>query len=275
MAREDGDVWASDLRPVAEACGTRPEQLRSCLRRLVAEGLFTREGSGAQARYPATPLGIAALGRNRERIRRAWALDRGAPGWDGRWHLVAFAVPESDRPARDAFRELLRRLGGAPLQGGLYVSPHAWDAEVEAGAKELGVEGCVTLASSADLAIGGVAEAREIARRLWPLAELEASYRTFVDRYRDVPRRLAEMGARHEALSDAAFLPGALAMAADFLPPFGADPLLPRELLPDPWPGRRARELLLRSRRLALGLREAQGRPGLFRVFDETLEDTT
>ena len=35
------------------------------------------------------------------------------------------------------------------------------------------------------------------------------------------------------------------------------DPLLPPELLPRPWPGRSARDLVLRSRRLALMVREA------------------
>ena len=52
----------------------------------------------------------------------------------------------------------------------------------------------------------------------------------------------------------------------------GDDPLLPPELLPRPWPGRPARELLVPSRRLALGLREQHGRPALFRWFDEVIE---
>jgi phenylacetic acid degradation operon negative regulatory protein len=77
------------------------------------------------------------------------------------------------------------------------------------------------------------------------------------------------MQARHQALPDAAFLPGALAMAVAFTPCFDADPLLPPKLLPDPWPGTEARSLLIESRRLALQVREAQGRPRLFHYFDE------
>jgi phenylacetic acid degradation operon negative regulatory protein len=61
-------------------------------------------------------------------------------------------------------------------------------------------------------------------------------------------------------------------MAVSFQDVFAADPLLPPELLPRPWPGRTARDLLVRSRRLALALREAHGRPALFHLFDETLE---
>ena len=57
---------------------------------------------------------------------------------------------------------------------------------------------------------------------------------------------------RHdEPLPDSAFMPGALAMALAYKACFDADPLLPAELLPRPWPGRAARDLLASSRRLA------------------------
>ncbi|MER3452788.1 MAG: transcriptional regulator, partial [Acidimicrobiia bacterium] len=62
MAHEDGTIHASELYRVAEACGQTADQVRSCLRRLVAEGLFVRRGSGADARFEATPAGLKALG---------------------------------------------------------------------------------------------------------------------------------------------------------------------------------------------------------------------
>lgn len=272
MTGADGALRMEELLPVAAACGSRPEQLRSCLRRLVAEGAFERDGAGRTACYRATPAALAALGAQRERLRRAYALDRGAAPWDGRWHLVAFAVPESERAARDGFRERLRVAGGAPIQGGLWVSPHAWEATVAEAAKALRVEGCVTTSASDDLCVGGVREPREIARRLWRTGELAARYAAFADHYAPLLPALEAMRARREALPDAAFLPGALAMAIAFSPCFDADPLLPAELLPQPWPGTRARALLLASRRLGLALREAQGRPRLFHLFDDTTE---
>ena len=271
MTGTDGALRMEELAPVADACGTSAEQLRSCLRRLVAEGVFEREGAGRSARYHATPLGLAALEAHRDRLRRAYDLDRGARPWDGRWHLAAFAVPESERAARDAFREALRLQGGAPIQGGLYVSASAWAEPVLAAAKELRVEGYVTLADSDDLAVGGVREPRELARRLWRLDEVSARYEAFLRHYEPLLPVLAAMHARREALPDAAFLPGALAMAVHFTPCFDADPLLPAALLPQPWPGARARELLLASRRLGLELRAAQGRAQLFHFFDASI----
>jgi len=76
---------------------------------------------------------------------------------------------------------------------------------------------------------------------------------------------------RHERLTDAEFTAGALVTAVDFQDCFNRDPLLPPELLPRPWPGRTARELLARSRRLGSLARAGKG-PALFAYLDETIE---
>src|SRR5256714_9679606 len=87
MAHEDGTILASELYPVAEACGQTGEQVRSCLRRLVTEGLLVRHRNttGSTARYDATAHGMAALGANIERTRLAYAQDAAGRGWDRQW----------------------------------------------------------------------------------------------------------------------------------------------------------------------------------------------
>lgn len=271
MAHEDGTIHAEELLPVAAACGQTGEQVRSCLRRLVAEGLFVRHGAGAAARYEATEQGMSALGIGIERTRLAYGQDAAGRGWDRQWRLAAFAIPEDRRTARDAFRDHLLSLGGAHIQGGLYVSARNWAKEVLDEAERLGVADLVTTASTDDLDIGGRHDPRELARRLWPVDDLAARYRSFVERFEEVPDTLRAMRTRKERLPDTAFLPGALAMAVAFQDCFDADPLLPPELLPRPWPGKAARDLVVNSRRLALNLRQAHGRPALFHLFDEAL----
>src|SRR3954453_23732911 len=93
MAHEDGTILASELAPVAEACGQTPEQVRSCLRRLVNEGVVVRTGSGAKARFEATERGMAALGADIERTRLAYAQDAAGRGWDRQWRLGGVAGP--------------------------------------------------------------------------------------------------------------------------------------------------------------------------------------
>jgi len=272
MAHEDGTVLAEEVLPVAEACGQTAEQVRSCLRRLVAEGLFRREGAGRTARYLATEAGLKALGSNMERHRLAYVQDHAGRGWDRKWRLVSFAVPEKRRSARDAFRDRLLALGGAAIANGLYVSPHRWDKDVAGEAERLGVADAVTQASTDDLAIGGVTDPRELVKRLWPIDEIASRYDQFVAAYQGVPDALEKMRQRRERLADAVFLPGALSVTVEFSEIFADDPLLPPELLPRPWPGRAARDLLMRSRRLALLLREQHNRPALFRSFDDVIE---
>jgi phenylacetic acid degradation operon negative regulatory protein len=272
LARQDGSILAADAFPVADACGRSPEQVRSCLRRLVAEGLFTRDGQGQRAVYRPTEDGLAALGASTARARLAHMQDTAGRLWDRRWHLAAFAIPEARRAARDALREHLGCLGGAAIHNGLYASPHPWEKDVADEAERLGVSEHVTLAATDDLAVGGLSEPTALATRLWPIERLAARYQSFVDRWEHVPADLATMRRRHQTLPDSAFLPGALAMGLAYQACFDDDPLLPPELLPHPWPGGAARDLLVRSRRLALEIRAEHNRPALFRSFDDLID---
>ena len=274
MAHEDGTILAEELYPVAEACGQTAEQVRSCLRRLVSEGLLVRhdDTSGSTARYDATTLGLAALGANIERTRLAYAQDAAGRGWDRQWRLVAFAIPERRRAARDTFRDRLTALGGAAIQGGLYVSAHPWHKDVKAEADRLSVGDLVTYMVTDDLTIGTERDPRELSRRLWPVDDLARRYEAFITRFESVPNRLKAMRQRKERLPDAVFLPSALAMAVAFQDVFEDDPLLPPELLPRPWPGRAARDLVVTSRRLALQILQRPGPPALFHLFDEALQ---
>lgn len=271
MVRSDGILAAADVHPVAEACGQSPEQVRSCLRRLVTEGLFTREGTGRDATFRTTPEGIRALSTSLDRIRVALTQDRTGKGWDRRWHLAAFAVPETKRAGRDAFRDVLLELGGAPIHNGLYVSTRDWSAVATARAVELDVLQHVTFASTDDLEIAGTTDPRMIAARLWPIDEVGARYRTFVDEFAHVPELLESRRRDHRRLTEAEFLPGSIVFGVRFQECFDLDPLLPPELLPRPWPGRAARELMISCRRLGVLLREEHDEPKLFAPWDDLL----
>ncbi|HUP86985.1 MAG TPA: PaaX family transcriptional regulator C-terminal domain-containing protein [Acidimicrobiales bacterium] len=272
MAHENGTILSEELLPVAEACGLTGDQVRSCLRRLVAEGLFVRQGTGRKTTFAATAHGMTALGTAVERTRLAYVQDAAGRGWDRQWRLVAFAVPEKERAARDAFRDHLIGLGGAAIQGGLYVSPHPWHKDAAGEAERLGIAESVTYATTDDLDVGGEHDPRKLASTLWPIEDLAKGYERFNDRHHHIPDLLVDMRSRKQHLPDSAFLPAALAMTVAYDECAGRDPLLPPELLPRPWPGRRSRELLMSSRRLALALRKGQGRPALFRWFDEAIE---
>src|SRR2546423_14869075 len=182
MAHDDGTILASELYPVAEACGQTPEQVRSCLRRLVSEGLFIRQGSGAAASFRATERGMSSLGTSTERTRLAYVQDAAGRGWDRQWRLGAFSIPEQHRAARDAFPEYLRLLGGGTIPGGLQVSGHPWPKDVEAEAERLGLAHLVSIAVTDDLDVGGERDPPEPAPRLWRIGGPADRYLAFLPR---------------------------------------------------------------------------------------------
>jgi phenylacetic acid degradation operon negative regulatory protein len=143
---------------------------------------------------------------------------------------------------------------------------------VMAEAARLEVTEHIMVASTSELELGGSRDPRVIAQRLWPIEDVAARYQAFVDVYDGVPEQLERMRRNKERLAEADFLPGALIIGIKFQECFGADPLLPPELLPRPWPGRRARELLARSRRLGILVREQHNRPALFAPYDDIVD---
>ncbi|MFH8438587.1 PaaX family transcriptional regulator C-terminal domain-containing protein [Streptomyces sp. NPDC018007] len=263
LIREDGTVGADELYTVANTLGMSDQQVRLCVKRLVAEGRFTHEGRGRKAELHATTDTVRDLAPNADFLRHAFRQDAGLAPWDGVWHLAAFAVPESARTTRDALRETLVRLGGAPLQGGLYVCANAWEPYVEEAAHRLGAHGALTLLTTTDLRRGDIGEPAELTRRLWPLQEI-------ADRYHRLGRitqpRLARLTGP-VGLSPAALLTIAVELAAELTRAMEPDPLLPPQLLPQPWPGAQVRELVARCWAALHERDRGEARPALFRLY--------
>lgn len=263
MVRADGTVDCGDLYAVAGRLGMSDQQVRLTIKRLTADGRFVQEGRGRRALLRATAATRREIEPDVGYLALMYAQDRGEAPWDGVWHLAGFAVPERERTARDTLRETLLRLGGAPVQNGLYVSPHPWEPDVREAADALGVLGNLTLLGTRDLRTGDTTDPRELARHWWPLDELAEGHRrlaAFAD------QQLARLTAG--GLSETELLTVAVELAAVFTEASEPDPLLPPELLPQPWPGTEARALVARCWALLL----ADPRPGAPRLFDAYAE---
>lgn len=260
LVREDGTVAGGELYEVAGLLGMTDQQVRLCVKRLVAEGRFAVEGRGRRSVLRMVGAGPGpALVPEVDFVRHAYRQDRGLEPWDGVWHAFAFAVPESARASRDALRDALTGLGAAPVQGGLYVTPNDVGPWVRPRAAELGLSEALTCLSTRDLAVGGTAGPRDLAQRLWPLPEIAARYEAL--------RVLAGAEAVEGAV---AALAHAVALAAAFSTAMLPDPLLPPELLPQPWPGTVARAAAAEAWDRLRAAAPAGG-PRLFRLYGEAL----
>ncbi|GIF02646.1 PaaX family transcriptional regulator C-terminal domain-containing protein [Actinoplanes siamensis] len=272
MVREDGTVDADELYTIAGALGMTDQQVRLCIKRLVAEGRFTHEGRGRRAVLRTTADITGAIAPETGYVRYAYRQDRGEAPWDGTWHLLAFAIPESARAARDSLRDTILRLGAAAIQGGLYVTANPVAPHVEAAARQLGVLGSLTVLTTRDLRLGEHRDPATLAARLWPLDDIAERY----DRLAALARAGLDRLGDTAPLAETDQLVIALELAAEFTDAMNPDPLLPPELLPQPWSGTHARHLaaLCWTRLLERGPEATGGaRPRLFRLYADVIRE--
>lgn len=265
LVRDDGTVDAGELYAIAETLGMTDQQVRLCLKRLVAEGRFTQEGRGRKAVLRATADATGAIAPDVEYVRHAYRQDQGLAPWDGVWHLFAFAIPETARQARDTLRDALLHLGAAPVQGGLYVSANAIGDIVDAHARQLDVLPSLTRLTSRDLRVGDESDPVRLAALLWPLQKIADRHEALAAL---ATARLARLSGTDQPTSTER-LTYAIELAAAFTTAMDPDPLLPPELLPQPWPGTRARAVAAQCwEALAAESGQDHGRPRLFRLYD-------
>ncbi|WP_344751487.1 PaaX family transcriptional regulator [Gryllotalpicola koreensis] len=97
--------------------------------------------------------------------------------WNGEWTVVVFSLPETQRDRRQALREWLRWLGFGPVRDGVWISPHA---NIELVQRAL--HGLLPSDGLVFRSAHIVGEVRP--GDVWPLAEIEQAYRTFIDEFR-------------------------------------------------------------------------------------------
>lgn len=185
---------------------------------------------------------------------------------DGYWHLVGFAIPESSRKARDALRTRVVYLGGALVQGGLYVSPHTWEPYVLDAAAELDVEQHLSSLTTRDLKVGRLEDPVKIAAQLWPLDEIAVGYERLLD---VASVRLEKL--QNTPGTDAVTV--TIELAAEFTRAMEPDPLLPPELLPTNWIGTRARFVTAQCWALLAQVDGADELPSLFHLYADAIGD--
>ncbi|MFD0360046.1 PaaX family transcriptional regulator C-terminal domain-containing protein [Nocardia sp. GCM10030253] len=271
MIREDATIDADELYTVANALGMSDQQIRLCVRRLVIDGQFTQEGRGRKAILRASAEVESTLAPDVEYVRYMFEQDRGAAPWDGTWHLVAFAIPETARQARDSIRDGIVHLGGAPIQGGLYVCANPWERQLRSLAAELDVLDHLTTFTTCELRVGRIESPRDIAARLWPLDDIAAGHRRLLDVAQHRLRRLR----RAAELSDTELVTCTIELAAEFTRAMHPDPLLPPELLPRPWAGTRARRVVAECWSQLRAIEITRTPPRLFRSYAEVIREVT
>ena len=151
-------------------------------------------------------------------------------GWDGKWRMVVFDLPETKRGLRNGLRKQLRaaRFGG--LQRSVWISPDPVDGIWEQLKKTAASCGVMTFFEG--LTCCGETSSEMVAAA-WDFGKIRQNYQDYLAHLNQVPRaggtevlaRLLEWGCQEKKL---------------WLDCLEADPLLPRELWPAGYCGEKA-----------------------------------
>jgi phenylacetic acid degradation operon negative regulatory protein len=222
-----GSVWTSTVVDALARLGVAERNARQAVSRLGDQGLLRAVRDGRRARWHLTDEGRLLLTEGAERIYGFGAAD---DGWDGRWLVVLCSVPEQQRAKRHQLRARLEFSGFGFVQPGVAMSPHLEREPVATAVLkdlDLLVGAMLLRAETADLV-----STDDVLERTWNLESLARRYEEFITSFgRRAPR---SDEARFAALSELVH------QWRRF--PF-IDPEIPPRLLPDRWPGRRAKDL--------------------------------
>lgn len=222
-------VWTTTLVGALDALGIEERAARQAINRTAADGWLEGESVGRYTRWRLTASGRRLIGSAMPRVARSVS---GEPdGWDGTFLLLALVETVADRATRD------RLATGLDFEGFGALGPNLWVAVGSAprpGAESV-LESC-GLADGALLfearTVPGAATAAEVVALAWDLGPAAEAQQAFIDEF---------AGAR--PVDDREAFALRTRMAHEWRELLSVDPSLPAVLLPDDWPGSRARSV--------------------------------
>jgi phenylacetic acid degradation operon negative regulatory protein len=231
IAPHGARLWLGSLIELVAPMGVTDRLVRTSVFRLAQEGWLVANREGRRSSY-------ALLPEARPRFERANRRIYAPPGlnWDGRWTIVMAPNGSIDAGLRAAVRKELEWEGYAMLAPGLLAHPAADPAPLAEILDRIKGTGKVFVCSAAELPDAGSRPLGELVREGWNLSGVVADYRRFIDEFTPL---LALLREETGLAPEAAFVVRSLLIHA-YRRVQLHDPMLPLELLPQPWPGSEA-----------------------------------
>jgi phenylacetic acid degradation operon negative regulatory protein len=234
-----GSLWLGSLLDMMAGFGVEPGLVRTAISRLVAGGWFERTRIGRNSYYRLSAPGAAEFATATARIYRATE-----PAWSGEMDIAIITTPDASR--RATLRDRMQREGYGQAAANVMLRPHA--ASLAPASADPASPDVIRLVTRP----GNVEDAQALAEACWQLDELNAAYWQFIEAFGPVASEIAA-GAE---LGDAQAFRLRILLIHDWRRIVLRDPLLPRAMLPQDWPGTRALELVGGAYRRILGASE-------------------
>jgi phenylacetic acid degradation operon negative regulatory protein len=247
IAPHGGRAWLGSLIALLAPFGITDRLLRTSVFRLAQEGWLVAKRDGRRSLYAIEPQALPRLDRANGRIYAAPGLH-----WDGHWTLLLAPNGSIDATLRAALRKELEWEGYAMLAPGVLAHPAPNRDSLDEILARTGATGKLFICAANALPGAGSRPLRELVDDGWDLRPEIASYRLFLGTFAPLLATLQRDGVPDPA---AAFAIRTLLVHA-YRRVQLHDPMLPVELLPDPWPGSDAYALAGAIYRLVAGAAE-------------------
>ncbi|MGZ8288100.1 MAG: phenylacetic acid degradation operon negative regulatory protein PaaX [Telluria sp.] len=227
-----GAIWLGSLIGLLEPFGVNDRALRTSVFRLAQEGWLGAHRDGRRSSYAILPEALPRFERAYRRI-----YDVPVVNWDGKWTLLMAGPDGLDAPNRALVRKQLLWEGYAMIGTGVFGHP-AGDAFVlDEMLVRAGVRDKLFVFSAGELPQVASRPLRELVDEAWDLSDVAAGYRHFIEEFAPLQALLSERVEPEQAFVIRTLLIHAYRRVQLH------DPMLPVELLPQPWPGVEAYEV--------------------------------
>jgi phenylacetic acid degradation operon negative regulatory protein len=187
--------------------------------------------------------------------------------WDGKWRMIMFDIDEVNKNTRDQLRRKLKELGFGMLQKSVFISPHDLLSDFIEFSKSRGIKDYIYFLETDRLIVKSNVD---LASRVWKLDELNQKYKDIVEQIEDLNDDNRENGnlsymtnqrdrdkksdssevnngknsirKKHKRKKDSEGI--RIKIRNDWLAITTIDPYLPERFLPNPWYGKKAREMV-------------------------------
>lgn len=222
-----GDVLASNGRSLAwNKTYPSPAAYYSAMSRLRKVGLVVRHDDGGNLPHlKLTPLGRARLPAY-HRPGKFWDSR-----WNGIWYTLIFDVPETERHYRDTLRGFLKRMHMGCLQKSVWITPRDIRPEYADLERAASVNTVSYLLESRTVL---QQETQELVLDAWDFAKLHELQSRYIAVYSNNLQQL-----KKEAFDEDALMSLLYQEAEAYIQCMRPDPLLPAELLPQEYLGRK------------------------------------
>jgi phenylacetic acid degradation operon negative regulatory protein len=232
-----GTIPISALVRLMSYFNVSAQAVRSTVSRMKRKGLLQVERKGAKSWYSLTARSKKIIEVGAIRI---FQFPSHRNGWDRRWRLITYSVPEKEREARDRLRRELGWMGFGMLTNALWISPHDHRQEIEALADTLHLCSRIELFTAEH---NGFSDPQAIVARCWDLPAINARYAAFIQKYKPMYEEHVRLLAQGKDIDLSRYFVHRFKLIHEFRRfPF-IDPELPAELLPPNWHGTEAAQL--------------------------------